>query len=575
MKIRIRKEAAVAIGLNTLERFGASELGWRLRQDDAEREIDLASLSPRLLKDLQKHLESHAKLRGVFSALAALKAWIKAQTDPDQEARNAEQMMTLVKAYLAKVDGHRVFRLKGNAWLCYYVDKIVYHPKQHHDRTVIPPRISFHLVYEEFGGRHREQVWVEESEVRYLTPSKVLSNLNLYAETPEQRKTYLEEREKFLSLAPQIGRQLELWGVGVDDLDGNPRDSHDHWYWKKSNTYTLGTEDDPGRGVVDVFYEKPKDADDDRDERVAVDLFFWDRKRVLKDEEDDDADNELDDAAERKAVEAARRQVIEIPVHPYLAVFDMARHLRLRVHVQYCQLHVYDTHLADKLVLPPELKALVTLLIEHREGGFQDIVKGKGGGAVVMLAGPPGTGKTLTAEVYAETEQRALYSVQCSQLGTTPEELEGELLKCFSRCARWNAVMLLDEADVYVHRRGESLDQNAIVGVFLRVLEYQAAVLFLTTNRPEDVDDAIASRCVARLTYAIPSPGDQAKIWKILTQTSGASLKDAEIAKIVKASPTLTGRDVKNLLKLAMLMKKDAAIEAKDVEFVKQFKATQ
>jgi DNA polymerase III delta prime subunit len=80
------------------------------------------------------------------------------------------------------------------------------------------------------------------------------------------------------------------------------------------------------------------------------------------------------------------------------------RHLRLKVHVDQLADYVYDVHLADKLVLPDERKALVRLLIDLRAGGFQDIVKGKGGGAVVLLAGPPGTGKTLTAEVFAETE---------------------------------------------------------------------------------------------------------------------------------------------------------------------------
>ena len=48
--------------------------------------------------------------------------------------------------------------------------------------------------------------------------------------------------------------------------------------------------------------------------------------------------------------------------------------------------------------------------------------------------------------------QRPLYSVQCSQLGLEPADLERELLKIFTRAARWNAILLLDEADVYIHR---------------------------------------------------------------------------------------------------------------------------
>ena len=40
------------------------------------------------------------------------------------------------------------------------------------------------------------------------------------------------------------------------------------------------------------------------------------------------------------------------------------------------------------------------------------------------------------------------------------------------RAQRWGAVMLIDEADVYIKRRDDDITMNAVVGVFLRVLEY-------------------------------------------------------------------------------------------------------
>ena len=43
--------------------------------------------------------------------------------------------------------------------------------------------------------------------------------------------------------------------------------------------------------------------------------------------------------------------------------------------------------------------------------------------------------------------------------------------------------MLIDEADVYIKRRDDNITMNAVVGVFLRVLEYFNGLLFLTTNR--------------------------------------------------------------------------------------------
>ena len=86
-----------------------------------------------------------------------------------------------------------------------------------------------------------------------------------------------------------------------------------------------------------------------------------------------------------------------------------------------------------------------------------------------MLTGLPGVGKTLTAEVFAEIQKKPLYAVQSSQLGVEPAEIEKQLNLCFERSNRWNAVLLIDEADVYVHQRTNDLKQNSVVGTFLRV----------------------------------------------------------------------------------------------------------
>ena len=113
--------------------------------------------------------------------------------------------------------------------------------------------------------------------------------------------------------------------------------------------------------------------------------------------------------------------------------------------------------------------------------------------------------------------------------------------------------------------------------MFLRVLEYQSNILFLTTNRPDDVDDAIASRCVARLNYKIPGAEDQALIWHVLANASGIHLDKEMVQQVVSDNPDLSGRDVKNLLKLAYLISvnRKIPISAKVVKFVRQFKPTQ
>ncbi|KAI2784236.1 hypothetical protein F4815DRAFT_206029 [Daldinia loculata] len=87
-------------------------------------------------------------------------------------------------------------------------------------------------------------------------------------------------------------------------------------------------------------------------------------------------------------------------------------------------------------------------------------------------------------------------------LGSTAKEVEDALSINFSLANRWGCILLLDEADVFLaSRRREDFTRNGLVAVFLRVLEYYAGILFLTTNRIGDFDEAFASRIHMSLYY--------------------------------------------------------------------------
>ena len=80
-----------------------------------------------------------------------------------------------------------------------------------------------------------------------------------------------------------------------------------------------------------------------------------------------------------------------------------------------------------------------------------------------MLHGPPGVGKTLTAETVAEYTQKPLYPINIGEL-TSEESIVEKLQKHFSRASRWDAVLLLDEADVLLEKRSyEDIHRNGIV----------------------------------------------------------------------------------------------------------------
>jgi SpoVK/Ycf46/Vps4 family AAA+-type ATPase len=128
--------------------------------------------------------------------------------------------------------------------------------------------------------------------------------------------------------------------------------------------------------------------------------------------------------------------------------------------------------------------------------------------------------------------------------------VEASLTKILQRAARWDCVLLLDEADVYIRRRDNDLQHNAIVAEFLRTLEYFSGLLFMTTNRVGDIDDAILSRCIAIIDYLPPGPDDARRLWATLSTQLKAELPDGLLEHLVAEYPGASGRDIKELLKL-------------------------
>lgn len=574
MDIRIARSTAEQIGKEKFKPFiSKGEEFWSYR---TEAVISLAAMSVKKIKEFKAIFTENASVRGAKTIIKDIETWEAALNDEvTPKARAVRNFEPLLIRVLGQNPDHRIFkRVDGEnyVWLCYYVNKITFHPSQTHNYSTTPAHVTMDLLYEEFMSTEKEQVTFWDTDCVNITVIEALARKNFYMEIKESRARYVREAARCSSLIEQIGKQYWARGVATDDMDGNPGRSNS-WYWNRTNTVNMERAGDRSRVVIDIIQEDEKE--DRRDRDASIDTWFWissENESFIKASKEDD-EIEQHEVAESLDI---KKPDIEIPIHPFVAVFDLRKHLRLRIHVNYLEEYVYDTEIGEKLVLPQEQKDLVKALIHHDQSLFHDIIGGKSGGAVVLLAGPPGTGKTLTAEVYAESEERALYSVQCSQLGTDPEKLEDELLKVFARCKRWKAVLLLDEADVYVHERGNDLLQNAIVGVFLRVLEYQSNVLFLTTNRPDDVDDAIASRCVARLDYTSPSEAEQARIWKVLAASSSLDLPEAQVKLIVAQNPGISGRDVKNLLKLSQMvaLQTKKPITAATVKFSTKFKPT-
>lgn len=66
----------------------------------------------------------------------------------------------------------------------------------------------------------------------------------------------------------------------------------------------------------------------------------------------------------------------------------------------------------------------------------------------------------------------------------------------------WDAVILLDEADVFMAERAISdIARNELVSIFLRELEHFKGIIFLTTNLFANIDVAFRSRVNIHLIF--------------------------------------------------------------------------
>ncbi|KAJ4362286.1 hypothetical protein N0V83_010379 [Neocucurbitaria cava] len=192
-----------------------------------------------------------------------------------------------------------------------------------------------------------------------------------------------------------------------------------------------------------------------------------------------------------------------------------------------------------------------------------DYIEDKGKGLVVLLHGKPGVGKTYTAECIAHSMQRPLLSITCADIGVDPPEVEKKLRRWFKIARVWDAVLLIDEADIYFEsRQTQDLERNNLVASFLRAIEYYDGILFLTTNRVGTSDEAVWSRIHATIYYDDFTDEQRQKIWNTyfdkLEQERGDEIRVLESAKdyVTEAQAVKdlkwNGREIRNAFQIAV-----------------------
>ncbi|KAJ5340225.1 hypothetical protein N7541_009349 [Penicillium brevicompactum] len=217
----------------------------------------------------------------------------------------------------------------------------------------------------------------------------------------------------------------------------------------------------------------------------------------------------------------------------------------------------------DCLQIPSDTKTMLLSLAKTRLGliptvPFDDVIDGKGQGLNVLLNGPPGVGKTFTVEATSEYFKRPLYSISAGELVVDHGDshaLESQLEIIFKIAKHFNAFLLLDEADAFMASRTELHDNhNRLVTVFLRKLEYYRGLLFLTSNRGIQFDEAILSRIHLTIEYEGLTREFRTGLWttflsKARTIQGPAVVEEDDIQRL--GSLALNGREIKNIAAVA------------------------
>lgn len=386
----------------------------------------------------------------------------------------------------------------------------------------------------DFDGRHlgrrpHEVIIVPFEGEREITSLKVIPAHYLDADPELSPRKALEDRgEKYYKML--MGKQMDYKGYSMSAKQ-RPKRYHEgrvvvdqgsfYTYagWEETDCHpppTLCVDDDDSGILADMHYDcSCSECIDKR--RAAAGNTKWGVYENIDPQETPSLEVVKDGVVSRHRYFLCPRRIMG---------FDLKSKKWQALDVDCCHEPKIKVEAIENLVLPADKLEMIKALVhkyttskkanprQNERTWAADAIPNKGEGQIFLLHGPPGAGKTFTAECVAEFTSRPLLSLTCGDIGTNESSVEDSLSKWFKLAEIWGAVMLIDEADVYLERREvNELARNGLVSVFLRAMEYYRGILFLTTNRVGHFDPAFFSRIHVYVGYRPLDHAGRRRLW--------------------------------------------------------------
>lgn len=459
--------------------------------------------------------------------------------------------------------------------------------------------LKIQMWYMDFDGRYlgrrqHEVIIVPFEGEREITSLKVIPARYLDCDPETSPRPALEARgEKFYKML--MGRQMDYKGYSMAAKQRPKRYHEGRVVVDQATFYTYASWEETDA------HPAPQLCVDDDNSGILADMHYdcscaecLEKRRAIAGANTRWGLYDSIDPQEVKTLELEKDG--KISKHRYFLLprrimgFDLKSKKWQALDVDCCFEPKIRTDAIENLVLPDEklgmVKALVHKFTESKKSNPRknattwaaDAIPNKGEGQIFLLHGPPGAGKTFTAECVAEFTSRPLLSLTCGDIGTSERDVEESLSTWFRYGEQWGAVMLIDEADVYLERREvNELTRNGLVSVFLRAMEYYRGILFLTTNRVGHFDPAFFSRIHVYIGYRPLDTEGRKRIWlqffKKLEKERGdictvrAGAKKYILSDDVLLDTEWNGREIRNAFQTAVaLAEYEADTQGKDIE---------